>query len=214
MPIRSMAIIPDGTRRWSRRQQIGLETGYGIAFDGLLRTTIALLERGLSDIHIYMFSEFNLKREISEIVACLKVEHVFVKALVANRVSLRVHGNYASLYHYNPQFVAELQDLSRKPPDVQGQTVHVYVGYSFANHIRELYSIHSIETLVDHLIREKIDMVVRTGGARTLSDFLPTELRYSQLIFLDELFNDVGVDEYLRLCDNYDQCELGLKYGT
>ena len=76
MPIRSIAIIPDGTRRWSQSHQLDLEAGYTMAFKGLFRTTVALLERGLKSIHIYMFSEFNLKRETSEILSCLKVEHV------------------------------------------------------------------------------------------------------------------------------------------
>lgn len=214
MPIKSIAIIPDGTRRWSQREQIELEAGYSMAFKVLLRTTNALLERGLEHIHLYMFSEFNLKRKASEIVSCLKVEHDFVNKLVANNTSLRVHGNYGLLSQYNPQFVNALQKLSNKPRQARIPAVHLYVCYSFANYVEELRSSGPIDAVFDHLIRERVDMVVRTGGARTLSDFLPTQLRYSQLVFLDDFFNDVDVKEYLRLCDDYDRREPGFNYGT
>lgn len=214
MPIRSIAIIPDGTRRWSKRERVDLEAGYSMAFDGLLKTVRALLDRGLQDIHIYMFSEFNLRRDVSEILSCLKVEHEFVKELVENNVQLQVHGRYSSLVQYNPSFVATLKELSTKPPRRQDQTVHLYICYSFVRHIEELRATLPADEVLDYLTREKIDMVVRTGGARTLSDFLPTELRYSQLIFLDAFFNDVGVEEYLHLCSDYDQREPNFKYGT
>lgn len=214
MPIRSIAIIPDGTRRWSKREQIDLEAGYSMAFQGLLKTVRALLDRGLRNIHIYMFSEFNLSRDTYEIISCLKVEHAFVKELIASNVQLQVHGRYSSLVQYNPHFVATLKELSTIPPQRQDPTVHLYICYSFASHIEELRSTLPADAVLDYLTREKIDMVVRTGGARTLSDFLPTELRYSQLIFLDDFFNDVGVDEYLRLCSDYDQREPSFKYGT
>lgn len=214
MPIRSIAIMPDGTRRWAQREQIDLEAGYSLAFQGLLNTTIALLGRGLDNIHIYMFSEFNLSRNASEIISCLNAEDVFVNDLAANNVAIRVHGRYGALSQYNPHFVATLDGLSNRPPQVRVSTVHLYVCYSFANHVEELRSTRSIEALLDYLIRAKIDMVVRTGGARTLSDFLPTELRYSQLIFLDDLFNDVGTDFYLQLCNDYDRRESGFIYGS
>jgi undecaprenyl pyrophosphate synthase len=214
MPIRSIAIIPDGTRRWSKRERIDLEAGYSMAFQGLFKTVRALLDRGLHNIHIYMFSEFNLGRDASEIISCLKVEHAFVKELVANNIQLQVHGRYSSLVQYNPGFVATLKELPTKPPQRQDPSVHLYICYSFARHIEELRSTLPADEVLDYLAREKIDMVVRTGGARTLSDFLPTELRYSQLIFLDDFFNDVDVNEYLRLCSDYDQREPSFKYGT
>ena len=126
MPIKSIAIIPDGTRRWAQREQIDLEAGYTMAFQGLLTTIMALLGRGLENIHIYMFSEFNLRRNASEIISCLRVEDAFVTELVASNMTIQIHGKYDALTQYNPQFVSTLDSLSNKPPQGQIPKIHLY----------------------------------------------------------------------------------------
>ena len=69
------------------------------------------------------------------------------------------------------------------------------------------------EELRSHLLDTSIDLLVRTGGARTLSDFLPIELRYAQLYFMSPLFMDFGIGDLMAVCDEYERDFPDLKFG-
>lgn len=51
-----------------------------------------------------------------------------------------------------------------------------------------------------------VDILIRTGGAQTLSGFLLPQLAFARLFFLDELFNDITIsklNEILTIYGNY-----------
>lgn len=60
-------------------------------------------------------------------------------------------------------------------------------------------------------IPHPVDILIRTGGAQTLSGFMLPQLAFARLFFLDKLFNDLTVQEVrdiVEVCRKYE-----LKYG-
>ncbi|MDP2233599.1 MAG: undecaprenyl diphosphate synthase family protein, partial [Actinomycetota bacterium] len=51
------------------------------------------------------------------------------------------------------------------------------------------------------LVPEAVDLVIRTGGARVLSDFLPVQSAYAQIAFMDDLWNDITLAQMESLAD-------------
>jgi tritrans,polycis-undecaprenyl-diphosphate synthase [geranylgeranyl-diphosphate specific] len=47
------------------------------------------------------------------------------------------------------------------------------------------------------------DMIIRTGGERRLSNFLPFQSTYSELIFLDTFWPEMTRDEFSRAVNDY-----------
>lgn len=93
-------------------------------------------------------------------------------------------------------------------------TVHLYIGYSLGHYLATLQNTYANqEELRAHLLDTSIDLLVRTGGARTLSDFLPIELRYAQLYFMPQLFMDFTVDDLMAVCDEFEREFPALKFG-
>lgn len=215
MPIRSIAIIPDGTRRWSRREGVCLKEGYRRAFELLLAHVDALRDRGVEDIHIYMFSLFNLKRAEEEVVVCLDVEAEFLESLVRARYEVRLVGDLAIVDKQHPGIARAVLRAATATPGRSRGRVHAYLGYSFDQHLSAIAADCScVEELVRSLVSRRVDLVVRTGGALTLSDFLPIDLRYAQLHFLPDFFNDYSVEQLMTLCDSHEIAARGLKYGS
>ena len=70
-----------------------------------------------------------------------------------------------------------------------------------------------MSSVVATLTKLSLDLVIRTGDAITLSDFLPIESRYAQLYFLPTLFNDLTVDDLMGICDQYEAALPTLKHG-
>jgi undecaprenyl diphosphate synthase len=58
---------------------------------------------------------------------------------------------------------------------------------------------------------EKVDVLVRTGGARTLSNFIPLQCGYARLVFLDKLFNDLTRNEIEEILNSIGSEDI--KYG-
>jgi undecaprenyl diphosphate synthase len=214
MAINSIAIIPDGTRRWAERENVPLHDAYLRAFDNLKHQVIALSRRGISHIHIYLFSIYNLKRSREEINACLDAESYFIDDLTHSGVKVSVHGDIDAIERVHPKVVNTARNLRCTIDMTDGPLLHLYIGYSFEHHLKSFAnSLDRSSSFINNLLESKIDLVVRTGGAITLSEFLPIESRYAQIYFLPELFNDLTVGKLIDLCDEYDAFCSSLKYG-
>lgn len=214
MAIESIAIIPDGTRRWARREQVSLTAGYHHAFKNLLNHVDALAQRGIKDIHLYLFSIYNLKRLREEVQACLDAECVFIENLTTRKYNISITGDLDALAQVHGAIAAAARNASSNAPMIGKTTIHLYIGYSFQQHLESILKNETfVASAITTLMKLKLDLVIRTGDAVTLSDFLPIESRYSQIYFLPALFNDLSVEELLKLCDRFDQQSSCLKYG-
>jgi len=214
MAISSVAIIPDGTRRWSKREHVDLAFGYKYAFENLIGQIDVLAQRKVNIIHLYLFSIYNLKRTEKEIELCLNAESVFIEKLLGRKYKICICGDIEKIAKIN----ASISDVIKKVYDnrtsYEMPLIYLYIGYSFKNHLEEiLRDEKSVSSVIETLLKQKVDIVIRTGNAFTLSDFLPIESRYSQIYFLPALFNDFSANDLVKLCDQYDYECLKLKYG-
>lgn len=70
----------------------------------------------------------------------------------------------------------------------------------------------SLSEIYNYLeIPHPVDILIRTGGAQTLSGFMLPQLAFARLFFLNKLFNDLTVQEVKDIVGVYREC--GLKYG-
>lgn len=214
MAIESMGIIPDGTRRWARREQVSLFTGYRHASANLAKHVEALSQREVRHIHIYIFSIYNLKRDPEEVRACLDAACEFIVELMASQRCIYVSGDIDTISRTHKRIAEVIMGIPACHANNGETAIHLYIGYSFLQHLESvLRNEPSISSIISTLTRRKLDLVIRTGDAITLSDFLPIESRYSQLYFLPTLFNDLSVSELMALCDQYERTFPRLKYG-
>lgn len=183
-----IGIIPDGNRRWAVRNGLNKEDGYRYGLKAGLDMLRAAKRRGISEISFYGFTADNCKRPREQVEAfasaCLKAAELIEK----EGVSLYVVGNTQSKC-----FPSELLPYAKqRDPAADKMHVNLLVNYSWEWDLKNDWSSRDIP---------RIDLVIRWGGMRRLSGFLPLQTVYSDIYVEPTLwpdFEERHVDEALE----------------
>ncbi len=175
---RHIGFIPDGNRRWAVQHGLPKEAGYahGIA-PGLL-----LFEQcrdcGIQEISIYGFTQDNTKRPSIQ-------KRAFRDACIALALELAKRG--AGLLVLGDKMSAQFPPALKKFIHRQGagMKVNLLVNYGWEWDLAGLKNggLHSDEV-------SRLDLIVRWGGARRLSGFLPVQSVYADFYVRDEYWPD------------------------
>ncbi len=209
--IRHVGIIPDGGRRWALDHGMPLVDAYTISMGKLEQCLDAFYSHGLSSVSIYMLSKLNLARTPADLQAVDIAESLFLETVVPAvrdrwSVTVRVAGNLDPV----PTRLREaaLRVHSSSPHLVRA--LFLCIGYDPYEELLHTQTSspawRSKEDVLAALwVPQEIDLVIRTGGARTLSHFLPLQTGYARLVFLDQLFNDTTSEQFLDIIKDHEE---------
>lgn len=186
-----IGIIPDGNRRWAVNQGLTKEKGYDLGLNPGLILFHLCKELGVKEITYYGFTTDNTKRPVvqrnSFTEACINA----VKMLSKEDADLLVVGNYNS-----PMFPKELLPFTkRKTFGKGGFKVNFLVNYGWEWDLGDLIKNNShnrktITTCLNSHDISRIDLIIRWGGRRRLSGFLPVQSIYSDFYIVDDYWPD------------------------
>lgn len=163
-----IGIIPDGNRRWAIQNGLNKEDGYKHGLLPGLRLLRAAKERNISEITYYGFTADNCKRPKAQVKAfanaCLKA----VEMIEKEGVDLFVLGNTKSDCFPAPLLPYTLQRKNAS----DRMRVNFLVNYSWEWDMRNNWASRDIP---------RIDLVIRWGGMRRLSGFLPLQTVYADI---------------------------------
>lgn len=198
-----IGIIPDGNRRWAENNGLSKEKGYDMGINpGFLLFKICQ-ELGIEEITYYGFTTDNTKRPANQKDAFTKACIDAVKLLSHEDVELLVIGNTKS-----PCFPSELVPFTeRKIFGKGGIKVNFLVNYGCKwdlNLSRQTYNKRNDLDLVLHSKDiSRIDLIVRWGGRRRLSGFLPIQSVYSDFYVVDDYWPDFKAQHIYDALDWY-----------
>lgn len=174
---RHVGIIPDGNRRWAMEKGLNKQEGYE---HGLLPGLYALKkakELGVEEITYYGFTVDNCKRPAEQFRAFKKACVDAVELLTREGADLLVIGNSESQC-----FPEELKPYTKRTPvNGGGMKVNFLVNYGWKwdlSHIQVDGKPYSSDV-------SRIDLLIRWGGMRRLSGFLPIQSVYSDFFVID-----------------------------
>lgn len=177
-----IGIIPDGNRRWAEGQLMSKEQGYE---RGLLPGLEAFKEcqnLGVRELSIYGFTVDNTKRPTQQRVAFTRSCVDMVNILKHEDCEILVAGNTDSA-----MFPVELSDLTiRKRFGSGGIKVNFLINYSWEWDLRANKSVSYYNTADI----SRIDLIIRWGGMRRLSGFLPVQSVYADFYVVEDLWPD------------------------
>ena len=185
-----IGIIPDGNRRWAENNGLSKEKGYNIGINpGLLLFKICQ-KLGIEEITYYGFTTDNTKRPAKQKDAFTKACIDAVKLLSHEDAELLVVGNIES-----PCFPPELMPFTKRMVFGKGGLkVNFLVNYGWEwdlNLSRQTYHKRNNFDLVLHSKDiSRIDLIIRWGGRRRLSGFLPIQSVYSDFYVVDDYWPD------------------------
>lgn len=211
-----IAIIMDGNGRWAQRQLRPRTLGHRAGADAVNRIVEAAARRRVGTLTLYAFSAANWQRPLDEVsgLFALFKHHLQTQTRRCIEQSIRIN-----VIGRRDRLGAELLDLiersERATAQCTGMRLRIAVDYSAQHSLievcRRLRSADGIdrsrfaETLaeVDHvaLPAPEVDLLIRTGGEKRLSDFMLWECAYAELLFVDCLwpdFDERAFDEALQ----------------
>lgn len=223
--IQHLACVMDGNRRWAKHQGVSLTNGVE---QGLERAQTAVdfcLQKGITYLTLYAFSIENLKRSVIErecVFSVLVQNGVdYAERMAAKGVRVKIVGD-RTLFPSHVQKTCDLIENISK--DGTQLTLHMLFCYGGRQEIvaaaKEICKRVANKELSLELIDENSfkkytwlgdvpdpDMVIRTGFAHRLSNFLIYQAAYSELYFPSCLWPDMTMQEFEKAFEYFSTCK-------
>ncbi len=205
-----VAIIMDGNGRWATARGLPRSMGHRRGADAVRRTVETAPKIGVSTLTLYAFSSDNWKRPRREVALLMRLfaDHLVTEtdALLENGVRLSVIGRRDRL----PQTVRQRMAAAEAATQA-GTTLHLRlaIDYSARDMIlraaaatpegveptREAFGRVLTGLRDDEPYSGDVDLLIRTGGEKRLSDFLLWECAYAELYFSEIMWPEFGAGE-------------------
>ena len=181
-----IGVIPDGNRRWAIINGLSKEKGYDNGLDPGLELFKLCEKYKIKELTYYGFTIDNTKRAKIQRLAFTKACVEAVKMLSKENADLLVIGNYES-----NMFPEELLPyIERKRFGKGGVRVNFFVNYDWKWDVSD-----TIKGIKSHDI-SRVDLIIRWGGRRRLSGFLPIQSVYSDFYVIDDYWPDFKPEQF------------------
>jgi undecaprenyl diphosphate synthase len=196
-----VAIIMDGNGRWATRRGLPRSAGHRRGVLAARRVMQAAPHLGVTTLTLFAFSSDNWRRPRAEVNALMSLlRHYLVseaRRLVENGIRLTVIGRRDRLPDGLSEAIRAAETASAAGRRL---SLRIAIDYSSRDAIAAAAARWFAERASSHegfgltLARQEagtdVDLLIRSGGEKRLSDFLLWECAYAELCFLDTLWPD------------------------
>lgn len=216
-----VAIIMDGNGRWAKARGLPRLSGHRAGVEALRKTVRAAGEMGIEWLTVYAFSSENWSRPQSEITDLMGLLRLFIRRDLAelhhNGVRIRVIGERVGL---QPDITALLDEAESLTAGNSAMNLVIAFNYGGRDEIARAARKIAAAAAAGELESEAVtperfasfldtagipdpDLVIRTSGEMRLSNFLPWQATYSELVFLPCYWPDFTGDDLAAAIDQY-----------
>ncbi len=210
----------DGNGRWARQRGQVRTKGHEEGLKRAKDIAKAAADLGLAYVTLYVFSTENWKRTEQEVGFLMNLIHLHLLDELQfyrdNQIRVRHIGDLSGLPKNIQQDIREAEDDTK---DFTGLTIVLAINYGGRDEIvRAVNRISADPAAGTHTITEAdiaaafdipelpdVDLLIRTGGEKRLSNFLMWKSAYAELVFSDTLWPDYGRQEFYRDIAAYQQ---------
>ena len=220
-----VAIIMDGNGRWAkkigRKRAFGHENGTSSVRECIDQS----MKLGIKNLTLFVFSTENWNRPKLEVNALMDLlvfsldkERI---SLIENEIRLNVIGDLETLKN-KPK--SKLKSIITQTKSNKKLNLNLAISYGskqeLVNAIREVSNkvknnIISSKNIDENIINEhlytrnlpNVDLLIRTGGEKRVSNFLLWQIAYAEMYFTDILWPDFKKENFLEALDDYQKRE-------
>lgn len=208
-----IGIIMDGNGRWAKNRFLPRIAGHKEGMNRVVDIVEECCKIGVRTLTLYAFSTENWKRPEEEVNGLMNILVVYInsqlKRILENNIIFRVIGDYSKL----PSSIVKLLDNSiDKSKDNNGMVLNIALNYGgraeIISSIKNLYKdIEKGKLSIDELNEESfkkylytkensdVDLMIRTGNEKRISNFLIYQLAYSEFYFTNVLWPEFYADD-------------------
>ena len=203
-----VAMIMDGNGRWATRRGLPRIAGHRAGVETVRRVAKAAPGLGITKLTLFAFSADNWRRPPDEVGALLALLERYldteVDDLIGSGIRLTVIGRRDRL---PAALVSNIADIEAATAAGERLRLRIALDYSARHAIASaacaLGPAASSHTAFGRLIAQsnaddsapEVDLLIRTGGEKRLSDFLLWESAYAELWFTDRMWPEFSVGD-------------------
>ena len=194
-----IGIIPDGNRRWAKDRGLQKEDGYAYGLQPGLQLLRLAQKYNIPEVTYYGFTVDNCKRPKEQVRAFSNACVQAVKMISQENAKLHVIGNTDSACF--PTQLLPYVNVKRQPAQSGQTTVNFLVNYGWEWDMKNGWASHDIP---------RIDLIIRWGGMRRLSGFLPLQTVYADFYIVDDLWPDFQEKQFQDALQWYQKQDITL----
>lgn len=210
--LKHLAVVMDGNRRWARKNGILEKIGYLHGTKTIQKIIEVCIDEGIKNLTLFAFSTENWQRPSEE------VEYIFslfekyldssLDSFMKNDVRFRAIGDLSKL---DSKLLAKIHDFESCTINNKRLCVNVAISYGAkdeitraARRVVELGLTLNEENIQAHLdLSEDVDLLLRVGNAKRISNFLLWQCAYAEIFFSDTLFPGLTKREFKRIIKDF-----------
>lgn len=206
-----IGIIPDGNRRWALDNGLHKKDGYRFGIDPGFKLYELCVDLGIKELTFYGFTKDNTKRPSEQAVEFKNACVNSVEGLTKRNAELLVIGDTSS-----KSFPEELKPYTKRTIFGKGGIkINFLVNYGWEwdiqgkNNPSQGINEGLLNTINSQDI-SRIDLIIRWGGRRRLSGFLPVQSVYSDFYIIDDFWPDFKEDHFYEALEWYQDQDVTL----
>lgn len=217
-----VGIIMDGNRRWAKAKGLPQMEGHRAGLAALRKAARFIDSKGVKHLIVYAFSTENWNRDPREVSYLLEL---FTDTIHKELRELGNEGFRIRFAGERDRFSHELQEAMERleKETAKNTTVTLWVCLSYGGRAEIIAAAKqaaangdiSEESFRKHLWTAPMpdpDIIIRTGGEKRLSNFLPWQSIYSELFFTNTYWPDFSEQEFDAILAEFRERER--RHGT
>lgn len=200
-----VGIIMDGNRRWAKKHLLSSFDGHKQGVENFKEIARYSNKIGIKNLTVYAFSTENWRRTQEEVNYLLNLFEKYLTSVLEEfdmeNVKIRFIGDMS-------KFSQKIQDLilqiEQKSCQNTGMILNIAVNYGSREEIcsaikkissQEFNNNITEKEISNNILSPDLDLVIRTGGEKRLSNFMLWQSAYAELYFTDILWPDFTVHD-------------------
>lgn len=222
-----VAIIMDGNGRWASKRGLPRQAGHRAGAKAVRRVVEAAAKSSIDCLTLYAFSSDNWSRPPHEVAQLMRLFRWHLRnevdRCVENDVRLNIIGRRDRL---QPDLVRIIEHAEAATASGRQLLLRLAVDYSSRDALAQSMhqprpecqcdETHHVRACVETALARQInsctdagdvDLLIRSGGERRLSDFLLWECAYAELVFLDTFWPEFGEQDLNAALEEFNRRE-------
>jgi undecaprenyl diphosphate synthase len=201
-----VAMIMDGNGRWATRRGLPRVAGHRAGVATVRRMAAAAPALGIATLTLFAFSCDNWRRPAEEVNALMGLMQSYLRSATRRFAEEGVRLSFIGRRDRLPRVLHEGVDAAEKAT-AAGRRLHLRIALDYSSReaitcaaVRSALeppapTLEDFEARIDAALAEMggagaVDLLIRTGGEKRLSDFLLWECAYAELWFTDVMWPD------------------------
>ena len=224
---RHIGIIMDGNGRWAKKRGLPRVAGHKEGAENFKRIAEHLVDLNIEVSTFYAFSTENWKRPAAEVnnIMSLLVDYLveWQEMRKDKNMHFRFIGDRSAFSDRIQKLMADVEEKSSVYVNQLNLALNYGARDELARAFNLLYEEHKSPITPDDISRAlytkdqpDVDLIIRTGGEKRLSNFLLFQSAYAELFFTDKYWPDIkneDIDEAILFFQNKDRRFGGLTQG-